>query len=73
MPSAPGRGKCSLASARTVMVIDGGVGASEVVVPWRTPTTGMVVDADVSTGTKSLLRYLLKPIYRSLDSAFSER
>ena len=34
---------------------------------------GMVVDADISTGSKSLLRYLLKPIYRSLDSAFSER
>ena len=34
---------------------------------------GMVVDADVSTGSKSLFRYLLKPVYRSLDGAFSER
>lgn len=34
---------------------------------------GMVVDADVSTGSKSLLRYLLKPVFRSLDGAFSER
>ena len=34
---------------------------------------GMVVDADVSTGSKSLLRYLLKPVFRSLDGAFTER
>lgn len=34
---------------------------------------GMVVDADVSTGSKSLFRYLLKPVFRSLDGAFSER
>ena len=34
---------------------------------------GMVVDADIRTGSKSLLRYLLKPVFRSLDIAFSER
>jgi HlyD family secretion protein/adhesin transport system membrane fusion protein len=34
---------------------------------------GMVVDADIRTGSKSLLRYLLKPVYRSLDVAFRER
>lgn len=34
---------------------------------------GMVVDADITTGNRSLFRYLLKPIYRSLDVAFSER
>ena len=34
---------------------------------------GMLVDADIRTGGKSLLRYLFKPVYRSLDSAFSER
>jgi len=34
---------------------------------------GMVVDAAISTGSKSLIRYLLKPVYRSLDIAFSER
>jgi adhesin transport system membrane fusion protein len=34
---------------------------------------GMVVDADINTGTKSLLRYLLKPVFRSVDVAFSER
>lgn len=34
---------------------------------------GMVVDADITTGSKTLFRYLLKPIYRSLDVAFSER
>ena len=34
---------------------------------------GMVVDANIRTGSKSLLRYLLKPVYRSLDVAFRER
>ena len=34
---------------------------------------GMVVDARVNTGGKTLLEYLLKPVYRSLDNAFDER
>ncbi|WP_096171809.1 HlyD family type I secretion periplasmic adaptor subunit [Cohaesibacter sp. ES.047] len=34
---------------------------------------GMVVTADIVTGRKSLARYLLKPVYRSMDIAFSER
>jgi len=34
---------------------------------------GMQVDANIRTGSKSLLRYLLKPVYRSLDVAFRER
>jgi len=34
---------------------------------------GMVVDADIVTGSKSLLQYLLKPVYRGLNSAFRER
>ena len=34
---------------------------------------GMVVTADIITGEKSLARYLLKPVYRSMDVAFSER
>jgi membrane fusion protein, adhesin transport system len=34
---------------------------------------GMTVDADIISGSKSLLQYLLKPIYRGVDAAFSER
>lgn len=34
---------------------------------------GMVVRAEIITGEKSILRYLLKPIFRSFDRAFSER
>ena len=34
---------------------------------------GMVVQANIITGSKSLVKYLLKPVYRSLDRAFSER
>ena len=39
---------------------------------WRL-LPGMVVEADIVTGAKSLMRYMLKPVYRSLDSAFAER
>ncbi len=34
---------------------------------------GMLVQADVVTGEKSLVQYLLKPIYTSLSTAFTER
>lgn len=34
---------------------------------------GMEVTASVLTGEKSLARYLLKPVFRSIDQAFSER
>ena len=34
---------------------------------------GMVVDASINTGGKTLLEYLLKPVYRSLNNAFRER
>ncbi len=34
---------------------------------------GMVVNAEIVTGSKSLTRYLLKPVYRSFDIAFTER
>jgi adhesin transport system membrane fusion protein len=34
---------------------------------------GMTVEADIISGSRSLLHYLLKPIYRGIDVAFSER
>ncbi|MCP5083294.1 MAG: HlyD family type I secretion periplasmic adaptor subunit [Alphaproteobacteria bacterium] len=34
---------------------------------------GMLVQAEIVTGTKSLVRYLLRPIYRSFSTSFSER
>ncbi len=34
---------------------------------------GMVVDVAINTGSKSVMQYLLKPVYRGLDGAFSER
>jgi len=34
---------------------------------------GMTVQADIVTGSKSILAYLLKPIHNSITSAFSER
>ena len=34
---------------------------------------GMVVDAKIKTGSKSLMRYMLKPVLKSFSSSFSER
>jgi len=34
---------------------------------------GMVVDVAINTGSKSVMQYLLKPVYRGFDGAFSER
>lgn len=34
---------------------------------------GMTVDAGIISGSKSLLHYVLKPIYRGVDTAFGER
>jgi adhesin transport system membrane fusion protein len=34
---------------------------------------GMTVQADISTGKKTLLQYLLKPVYASVSQAFRER
>ncbi|MFV3076852.1 HlyD family type I secretion periplasmic adaptor subunit [Niveispirillum fermenti] len=34
---------------------------------------GMTVQADITTGEKSLIQYLLKPIYTTVDGAFRER
>jgi HlyD family secretion protein/adhesin transport system membrane fusion protein len=45
----------------------GGTPGKNVVMP------GMIVNADIITGEKSLLAYLLKPIHVSLTSAFRER
>ena len=39
---------------------------------WRLQS-GMAVDAEIVSGSKSLLQYALKPIRRGLDAAFSER
>jgi adhesin transport system membrane fusion protein len=34
---------------------------------------GMTLQAQIKTGSKTLLRYMLKPIYQSLNAAFAER
>lgn len=34
---------------------------------------GMVVRAEILTGAKSVMKYILKPVYRSLGRAFTER
>jgi len=39
----------------------------------RTIRPGMAVEADIITGSKSMIKYMLAPVYRSLDRAFSER
>jgi HlyD family secretion protein/adhesin transport system membrane fusion protein len=34
---------------------------------------GMTIDADINTGTRTMLEYLLKPIYVSISDAFGEK
>lgn len=34
---------------------------------------GMIVDAKIKTGSKSLMRYMLKPVLKTFDTSFSER
>ena len=41
--------------------------------PYARLQPGMRVDADIISGSKSLLRYMLKPAFRGIDVAFSER
>jgi len=41
--------------------------------PYSRLQPGMVVEADIISGSKSLLRYMLKPVFRGFDVAFSER
>jgi HlyD family secretion protein/adhesin transport system membrane fusion protein len=41
--------------------------------PFSRLQAGMTIDADILSGSKSLLRYILKPIFRGFDVAFSER
>jgi len=36
-------------------------------------TPGMVLQAHIKTGSKSIVRYMFKPVFNSLDVAFSER
>ena len=36
-------------------------------------TPGMIVSAEIITGAKSFLRYILKPIFKVVDPAFAER
>ncbi|BBF92579.1 HlyD family type I secretion periplasmic adaptor subunit [Blastochloris tepida] len=39
----------------------------------RPITPGMVVQAQIVTGSKSIVRYMLKPVFNSLDVIFTER
>ncbi|MFN7190639.1 MAG: HlyD family efflux transporter periplasmic adaptor subunit, partial [Rhodospirillales bacterium] len=42
--------------------------------PARNPLLpGMTVLADIKTDERSVLRYMLNPVYRALDQAFSEK
>jgi len=36
-------------------------------------TPGMVLQAHIKTGSKSIIRYMFKPVFNSLDVAFAER
>ena len=39
----------------------------------RPVTAGMMLQAQIHTGSKSIIRYMFKPVFNSLDQAFTER
>lgn len=39
----------------------------------RPVTPGMMLQAQINTGSKSIIRYMFKPVFNSLDQAFTER
>lgn len=56
---------------KAVVALDAASG--EAAAPYPPLLPGMLVDAGIVTGSKSIVHYLLKPVYRGIDRAFSER
>ena len=54
----------------TIRLLQDHVGSATTTYPI---TPGMVLQARIQTGSKSIIRYLLKPVFNSLDVAFTER
>ena len=66
----PGQGSADPYYKATIRLLQDHVGAGALNYPI---TPGMVLQAHIKTGSKSIVRYMFKPVFNSLDVAFSER
>jgi membrane fusion protein, adhesin transport system len=69
-PTPPGQNAAEPYYKATIRLLQDHVGEGAVTYPI---TPGMVLQAHIKTGSKSIIRYMFKPVFNSLDVAFSER
>jgi adhesin transport system membrane fusion protein len=69
-PTPPGQNTVEPYYKATIRLLQDHVGEGAVTYPI---TPGMVLQAHIKTGSKSIIRYMFKPVFNSLDVAFSER
>ncbi len=68
--AAPGQSAPEPYYKATIRLLQDHVGLGAVSYPI---TPGMVLQAQIKTGSKSIVRYMFKPVFNSLDVAFTER
>ena len=68
--TAPGQTAAEPYYKATIRLMQDHVGAGAMSYPI---TPGMVLQAHIKTGSKSIIRYMFKPVFNSLDVAFAER
>jgi membrane fusion protein, adhesin transport system len=69
-PTSPGQNSAESYYKATIHLLQDHVGTGNLTHPI---TPGMVLQANIKTGSKSIIRYMFKPVFNSLDVAFSER
>jgi membrane fusion protein, adhesin transport system len=67
---APGQGSAEPYYKATIQLLQDHVSSGTTTYPI---TPGMVLQAHIKTGSKSIIRYMFKPVFNSLEVAFSER
>jgi membrane fusion protein, adhesin transport system len=69
-PMSPAQGPAEPYYKATIHLLQDHVRSGATIYPI---TTGMVLQAHIKTGSKSIIRYMFKPVFNSLEVAFSER
>ena len=69
-PAAPGQNNAEPYYKATIRLLQDHVGTGSKTYPIA---PGMVLQAHIQTGSKSIFRYMFKPVFNSLDVAFTER
>jgi adhesin transport system membrane fusion protein len=69
-PTPPGQSSAEPYYKATIQLSQDHVSSGAITYPI---TPGMVLQAHIKTGSKSIIRYMFKPVFNSLEVAFSER